>query len=226
MPAREPRAPNAPRSVSRTRASSSRIEAAKHACRASFARAGLLTRSPDPAKTSGCPGKVPQRRVHGAGTLVLAGPIEGHARAYVWRQSGKGMIAPGANPPLRRASWRWALHCPTLQNLLCGPTKHSPPSLRTHATDTRLAAQWACSAQKGAVTDGLRRVISSVVERFVHIEDVGSSNLSSPTTFSQPASLNRTERGRGQHATQAQRAATPHAALRPPSGGLGALKPR
>ena len=26
-----------------------------------------------------------------------------------------------------------------------------------------------------------RRVISSVVERFVHIEDVGSSNLSSPT---------------------------------------------
>ena len=30
-----------------------------------------------------------------------------------------------------------------------------------------------------------RRVISSVVERFVHIEDVGSSNLSSPTSFPQ-----------------------------------------
>ena len=28
-----------------------------------------------------------------------------------------------------------------------------------------------------------RRVISSAVERFVHIEDVGSSNLSSPTNF-------------------------------------------
>ena len=28
-----------------------------------------------------------------------------------------------------------------------------------------------------------RRVISSVVERFVHIEDVGGSNPSSPTIF-------------------------------------------
>ena len=32
-----------------------------------------------------------------------------------------------------------------------------------------------------------RRVISSVVERFVHIEDVGSSNLSSPTNFPETA---------------------------------------
>jgi hypothetical protein len=41
----------------------------------------------------------------------------------------------------------------------------------------------------GLDADGLclyqtaRRVISSAVERFVHIEDVGSSNLSSPTIF-------------------------------------------
>ena len=34
-----------------------------------------------------------------------------------------------------------------------------------------------------------RRVISSVVERFVHIEDVGSSNLSSPTSFPEVACL-------------------------------------
>ena len=33
-----------------------------------------------------------------------------------------------------------------------------------------------------ALREGLGRVISSAVERFVHIEDVGSSSLSSPTT--------------------------------------------
>lgn len=42
------------------------------------------------------------------------------------------------------------------------------------------------SCIKGAVAlnTAPRRVISSVVERFVHIEDVRSSNLLSPTIFS------------------------------------------
>jgi hypothetical protein len=36
---------------------------------------------------------------------------------------------------------------------------------------------------KTRAKDAANRVISSVVERFVHIEDVGGSNPSSPTTF-------------------------------------------
>ena len=64
-------------------------------------------------------------------------------------------------------------------------TLHDAASHRIAAAQSPRARQLCHNglqeAEHGDITPA-RRVISSVVERFVHIEDVGGSNPSSPTT--------------------------------------------